>query len=111
MGIDCEIAIETNGVLPTIVCLPGFEIRPADSHAKDRCPTATHQIYTCCRFFGRHYDRGNWAMILYHLVQLMRRPEVVNVWYGGDMHEHWPEVTFEMLAELTALYLSKKETD
>jgi hypothetical protein len=108
MGIDCRIVVKSSS-LPEVRFPAGFELRyDLTDHDLERCPGATHDVYTLSRYFGRYYERGHWPSIHYVIIQLMTHPDVEKVWYFGDMHEYAPECTPELLNELTDLWLSRK---
>ena len=108
MGIDCDIIIRADVNPAGIVWPPGFRLEPADERDKEQCEGATHYVFSLMRYFGPYYERGWWPTICYVLLQLMTHPDVKKVWYAGDVHEHKPEVTPELIDELTNLWLSRK---
>ena len=112
MGIDCEILFQTSDGADAedVVWRPSWGVEPPCETDLEEYPGCTHYVYTLCRYFGPYYTRGFWPEILFHLVQLMRSPSVVKVWYGGDCGLELQEVNEELILGLTSLYISGKNT-
>jgi hypothetical protein len=106
MGIDARIYARLRDATGEFeFLLPnGYTLQPADPECAP--DGATHEIDTLARYYGEGYERGPWPELCAVLMLLHARPDVENVWYGGDGTEDVPECPKARVQELSAHFMS-----
>ena len=91
MGIDVRIHLQQIGDIGDLGFNGDYDIKPISEYDKEDHPEATHSIQSMCRYYGPHYERGNWPTICGVLMKLHAHEGVGKVWYGGDSTCQIPE--------------------
>lgn len=106
MGIDVDIAFEVTGDVERIHIPEMFgKIEPVGCFLKEANEGATHQIRSFFRYYGQHYERGQWPQICAVLMTLMASPDVGRVYYGGDSSEYLELMTPESINRISTFYM------
>lgn len=105
MGTDVKILFEATGDISELRMPDGFEIRDAKDYDKEDHPGCTHEVYTLMRYYGPWYERGDWPLICWALMNLHACARVGKIWYGGDSCHQHPEATIDYINEISAHYM------
>jgi len=105
MGVDAMIFFKVRAGVeaPEFYFPEGFEVKSfSDSYGP---PGATHEVDTLSRYYGKHYERGNWPSICAVLMALHACLDVERVWYDGDSSDNYEVCTPETVLDISRHYM------
>jgi hypothetical protein len=88
MGIDVVIYVKSQHPELDVGIDSDFKLSALTEDEKEFAPTgATHDITTCRRYYGEHYERGDWPVICGVLLRLFACLDIETIWYFGDCND------------------------
>jgi hypothetical protein len=104
MGVDAMIYFKATEPFEFENELPsGYSVAAAGHYGPDE---ATHRVWTYSRYYGPHYERGDWGNLCKVLMLLHACKAVGKVWYGGDTTDGVPECKPEDVLKICAHFMA-----